>query len=165
MSALSSLLKAVRKAITLLITLCDACISQEADDELPRIKPTPPPIPAHGGRSDILVFFDDQPVTLQYENMRHELRVAHCFKELDDVSHAFDHLVIMLLMLPRSASRDDCVETIVNMKMEFFGHEDEANGLSRATSEDQTRREHSQVSGNVQRRPDGTVVYRHGKPG
>jgi hypothetical protein len=141
----------------------DACIFQEVVDELPRIKPTPPPLPTNRRGSGILVFFDEKPVNVQYEDVRRGLRVAHCFKELDDVSHAFDHLVIMLLMLPLSSARDNVVETIVNLKMEFFGNEDEANGLPRATSKSGARRERETLQRNVQRRPDGTVVYRHGQ--
>ena len=154
MSALISSLKMVGRWGTTL----DAYISQGVGDELPRIKPTPPPVPAHSGRSSILIYFDDQPVKVQYETVRNELRVAHCFKELDDVSHAFDHLIIMLLMLPRTKSRDDAVETIVNMKMEFFGHEDETNGLPGTASEGAARRGHSPVQGNVRRGPHSTEL-------
>ena len=161
MSALTSFLKMVGRWGTTL----DAYIYQEVADELPRIKPTPPPLPADRRGSGILVFFDEKPVNVQYEDVRRELRVAHCFRELDDVSHAFDHLIIMLLMLPRSTGRDAAVETIVNQKMEFFGHEDETNGLPRASSESGARREREALQGNVQRRPDGTVVYRHGQAG
>jgi hypothetical protein len=134
-------------------------------DELPRIKPTPPPIPADRRGSGILVFFDEKPVNVQYEDVRRELRVAHCFRELDDTSHAFDHLIIMLLMLPRSPGRDSAVETIVNLKMEFFGYEDETDGLSGTTNEGTARRGRAPVQGNVQRSADGTLVYRHGQAG
>ena len=136
-------------------TWLDAYISQEAADELPRLRPAPPPLP--GG--DVLVYFDKVPVKVQYEAVRRELRVAHCFKELEDVSHAFDHLVVMLLMLPRSTARDECVETIVNLKGEFYGAE-ESDGCVRATSKDRARSEHAAVQRDVQRSTDCPIVYR-----
>lgn len=160
MSVLTSTLRLIAKGISRLATGLDAYIYQGVANELPRIKPTPPPLPAHRRGSSILVFFDGKPVNVQYEDVRRELRVAHCFRELDDVSHAFDHLIIMLLMLPRSTGRDTAIETIVNQKMEFFGHEEESSGHHRASQDDPAQRGRSPVQGDVQRGPDCPVVYR-----